>query len=69
MNPRPKALLSGFYMRILPISSRIADCRRAGLLTSYPLHLPLKLRASFSGSLFYDARSKAQTSSEERAAY
>ena len=36
LNPRPKALRSGFYMFILPIESRIPGCRKAGVPKSHP---------------------------------
>jgi len=36
LNPRPKVLLSGFYMFSLAIESRIPGCRQAGVPESHP---------------------------------
>jgi hypothetical protein len=37
LNPRPKALLSGFYMLIPPFKSRIMKRRQTGFPLSHPL--------------------------------
>jgi len=52
----------------LQFNFQISVRRQAGSLKSYPLNLPPELRASSGSSLFYDAVSKVQATSDKRAA-
>ena len=45
-NPRPKVLLSGFYMCIPSFSSRMIKRRRTGFSSSHPLFSHLRFRGT-----------------------